>query len=77
MKLLETGGEILGKGGTDLRLVDQALDRLAQATPRVKRQLLLACARAVNADDTVAIEEAELLRAFAEALDCPMPPMVA
>jgi tellurite resistance protein len=56
-------------------LLQSALRRLARVTPLGKRQLLLACARAVGADGRLQPEEAELLRAIAENLGCPMPPV--
>jgi hypothetical protein len=56
--------------------VDAALDRLAQAVPSVKKNVLLACAQTVAADGKVLEREAELLRAIAETLDCPIPPFV-
>jgi hypothetical protein len=59
-----------------LARVDSALDRLAQAAPSVKRNVLLACAQAVATDGKVLDREAELLRAIAETFDCPIPPFV-
>jgi tellurite resistance protein len=41
-----------------------------------KRNLLLACAQTVAADGQVLYREAALLRAIADALDCPVPPFV-
>jgi Zn-dependent protease with chaperone function len=60
----------------DLAHVDAALDRLAQASPSVKRNVLRACAQTVAADGQVRYREAELLRAIAAALDCPLPPFL-
>ncbi len=60
-----------------LPVVDHALDTLAQCSPREKRKLLQACAACILADKEVTVEEAELLRAVADALDCPMPPLLA
>jgi Zn-dependent protease with chaperone function len=59
-----------------LARVDSALDRLAQASPSAKRNVLLACAQTVAADGQVLYREAALLRAIAAALDCPVPPFV-
>jgi hypothetical protein len=59
-----------------LAAVAQALERLATVGPLQKRQVLAACSAAVLADRTVTVEEAELLRAVAAALDCPMPPLI-
>ena len=38
--------------------------------------MLNACAYTVAADDKVCSREAELLRAVADALDCPIPPFI-
>lgn len=56
-----------------LPAVGQALDRLAEAAPGLKRRVLVACVATVNSDGEITAQEAELLRAVAEALDCPMP----
>jgi Zn-dependent protease with chaperone function len=59
-----------------LEQLDSALDRLAQTTPQCKKLLLQACAQTVSADGIIQISEAELLRAIADTLDCPMPPFI-
>lgn len=59
-----------------LREFDTALAELRLAAPKVKRQILAACAACVAADGTVAPREGELLRAIAATLDCPVPPLV-
>ncbi len=55
--------------------VGVALDRLAQAVPIIKKNLLEACAHVVGADGVIQESEAELLRAISDTLDCPMPPL--
>ena len=60
----------------NLPQVDAALDRLTQLTPPLKKQVLNACGQAVAADGLVQEQEAELLRAIADMLDCPVPPFV-
>ncbi len=62
----------------DCRLdrIDAALDRFSEATPLVKRRLVHACGRTVMADDRVTSDEAELIRAIADAIGCPIPPFV-
>jgi len=55
--------------------IDSALDRLAVAVPNIKKNLLEACARVVGADGVIQEPEAELLRAIADTLDCPIPPL--
>jgi Zn-dependent protease with chaperone function len=60
----------------DLPDMDAALERLSQAVPQIKKNLLGACAQTVAADGVIQQGEAELLRAIADALDCPVPPFV-
>jgi len=60
----------------DLAWVDAALARLAKCPGDVQRNLLLACGMTVVSDGHVTEREAELLRAIADSLDCPMPPSV-
>jgi Zn-dependent protease with chaperone function len=60
----------------DLNQVDAALNRLAQAAPQIKKNVLEACAQTVAADGFVQELEAELLRAVSDALDCPLPPLL-
>jgi hypothetical protein len=59
-----------------LAQIDDVLTRLAQASPGIKKRVLHACAYAVAADNLAQAEEAELLRAIAETLDCPIPPFI-
>jgi uncharacterized tellurite resistance protein B-like protein len=56
--------------------IDTALNRMAQASPLIKKNLLEACIHTVGADGVILEAEAELLRAIADTLDCPMPPFV-
>jgi hypothetical protein len=68
--------QLLDGNARNLARVDSALDRLAQAAPSVKKNVLLACAQTVATDGKVLDREAELLRAIADALDCPASPFV-
>jgi Zn-dependent protease with chaperone function len=56
-----------------LRDVQSALERVRKASLPIRRVVLEACAAAVTHDGRVEVQEATLLRAVAEALDCPMP----
>ena len=58
-----------------LNELDQALATLAGVAPNLKRQLIQAAAATVSADGYLQIQEAELLRAISDSLDCPMPPL--
>ena len=57
--------------------LDAALSDLDRARPAAKRKLLDAAATCIGSDLKVTVNEAELLRAFASSLSCPMPPLVA
>jgi uncharacterized tellurite resistance protein B-like protein len=61
----------------ELEQVDAALNRLSLAVPQIKKNVLNACAQTVAADGVIQEAEAELLRAIADTLDCPMPPFIA
>ncbi len=77
--LLQSGapiGALLAVTDCTLQKLDHALDRLAQTNALVKRRVLLAGARTVSADGIIDVSEGELLRAIADSLDCPMPPLL-
>ena len=57
------------------RLTD-AVDRLGTLVPADTRKVVHACAAAVSADGRVTVREFELLRAVAETLDVPVPPLL-
>ncbi len=59
-----------------LPALNQALDTLNQLTPLLKPQLLKACVICIRSDDNFSAVEAELFRAIADTLDCPMPPVL-
>jgi Zn-dependent protease with chaperone function len=67
---------VLDAEKTTLNQVDRALNLLAGAVPPLKRQFLLGCATCIGHDGQITLEEGQLLRAVADALDCPMPPQL-
>jgi hypothetical protein len=67
---------LLARHDCNLPQIDAALNRLAATPPSVKRNILLGCAQTVATDGQVTAREAELLRAIADSLDCPVPPFV-
>jgi Zn-dependent protease with chaperone function len=69
--------EMAPAGTVSLREVDAALEELAMAAPLLKKQVLYACAACICVDGTVTVDEGELLRAIADSLGCPMPPLLA
>jgi Zn-dependent protease with chaperone function len=60
----------------DLNKIDEALNRINQGAPQIKKAVLNACAETVAADGVIEENEAELLRAIADTLDCPIPPFL-
>jgi Zn-dependent protease with chaperone function len=69
--------ELLGREKCNLPEIDQALDRLVELASPLKKCVLIACAHAVASDGVLKSREAELLRAIADTLDCPIPPILA
>ena len=59
-----------------LDAVGDALDELSHVGPREKKKLIEACALAIAADGEVTRGEGELMRAVADSLGVPMPPML-
>ena len=59
-----------------LSLLKDSLDVLVKSSPVIKKRLLGAAVVAVTTDGNVTVSEAELLRAIADSLDCPLPPIV-
>ena len=70
------GLQLLPREECGLEQLDTALDRLALAVPQIKKNLIEACVHVVGADGLIQEREAELLRAIADTLDCPIPPFV-
>ncbi len=56
--------------------MDKALECVEGSVPYAKRAFVDACAHCVVADGQVTVEEAELLRSVAEAVGCPIPPLL-
>lgn len=66
----------LSKTDVQLSQLDKALEKLNGLKPLQKPQLLKAMSQCVLHDKQVTITEAELFRAIADTLDCPMPPLI-
>ena len=67
---------LVARDACGVQQIDVALTRLSQAVPHIKRVVLEACASTVASDDFITPDEAELLRAVAESLGCPLPPFI-
>lgn len=59
-----------------LQQIDLALKQFAHATPVLKRLILESASKSVMEDGAVSSREAELIRAAADAMGCPIPPFV-
>jgi len=68
--------EQLPPDACNLESIESALKRFEASTPLVKKQLLRACGQAVMSDGVIESREAELLRAIADSIGCPIPPFV-
>jgi Zn-dependent protease with chaperone function len=79
-QLLNHAGEVelflVPANQCDLSHVDASLTRLAEGVSQIKKNVLEACALTVAADGVITELEAEMLRAIADTLDCPMPPFI-
>jgi Zn-dependent protease with chaperone function len=63
-------------GECSLGAFDKAMHELAQSAPQVKKQIVAAAAACIAADGKVSVKEAELMRAIAAILGCPVPPLL-
>lgn len=68
--------EILPRSACKLTLLDAALTRLNSIKPLQKPQLLKAMGHCITHDGKITPVEAELFRAIADGLDCPIPPLL-
>jgi Zn-dependent protease with chaperone function/uncharacterized tellurite resistance protein B-like protein len=75
-KLGDPGVKLVGRENYALPKIDTALEHINRAAPQIKKLILLACAETVAADGVIRESEAELLRAVADTLDCPIPPFI-
>ncbi|MGB0767306.1 MAG: M48 family metallopeptidase [Phycisphaeraceae bacterium] len=70
------GVSLQDRSAVKLSAVGTALDELLLASPREKKKLIRACAKTIAADGEVTRGEGELMRAVADALGVPMPPLL-
>lgn len=69
--------QILPKSDCNLQHINNAMSRLAECSPPIKKRVLTAAASCIAADGHVTVGEAELFRAIASSIDCPVPPVIA
>ena len=56
--------------------LDHSLEKMLTASLPLRGRVLEACAACVAQDGEVTVEEGELLRAIADSLECPVPPLL-
>jgi len=66
---------LLPREKCSLKMLEVSLGRLAEASFQIRKALLKACELCIGVDGRVSLQEAELLRAVASSLDCPVPPI--
>ena len=76
-KAAPAGVRLLERSDCTFGRLDEALTALSRVAPVRLRELLTACAATVAHDGVVRGAEGELLRALADSLGCPVPPLVA
>ncbi|MCK6485217.1 MAG: M48 family metallopeptidase [Phycisphaerae bacterium] len=67
---------LLPRSACTFEAMERSLDRLAVAAPAVQKHVIDACAHCVAVDGAVTVLEAELLRAMAHTMGCPLPPFL-
>lgn len=67
---------ILPKAACKMVLLDTALEKLNRIKPLQKPLLLKSMVTCVSHDEKITVAEAELFRAIADGLDCPVPPLI-
>ena len=71
----DLGYQDCGFNGGDIKTPH--LDKLAAASLPIKKRLLVAASHVIGSDGTISVEEGELYRGIAAAIDCPLPPLAA
>ncbi|MEL7088133.1 MAG: TerB family tellurite resistance protein, partial [Planctomycetota bacterium] len=68
---------LLPREGMSIARLTDAVDELAGVRPADQRSVIAACAAVIAADGHVTARESELMRAVAETLGLPLPPLLA
>ncbi|MBT8433830.1 MAG: heat-shock protein HtpX, partial [Gammaproteobacteria bacterium] len=70
------GLRLIEKSKINLADLDRSLQKLQSLKPSAKPRILMACAASVVNDQIISAHEVELLRAFSDVLECPLPPII-
>jgi Zn-dependent protease with chaperone function len=66
---------VVDKEKCTFRALEESLEKLGLAAPGLKKKILMACVACVSQDAWVSLEEFEILRAIADSMDLPIPPL--
>jgi Zn-dependent protease with chaperone function len=64
------------RGESSMERLDAALQKIEASSPQIKKRVLAALLATAAHDEVLTTREAELLRAIAVAIDCPLPPLL-
>ncbi|MFT7141441.1 MAG: hypothetical protein ACI9B8_003878, partial [Sulfitobacter sp.] len=73
--LLDFPVQLQPKRDISISRLEAAVRRLASLKPLQKPRILKAFVAVISADQKIETVEAELVRCFADAIDCPLPPI--
>jgi Zn-dependent protease with chaperone function len=77
LAILEVRGahSVIEKEKCTFQSLDAGLEKLGRATPALKKKLLTACVACISHDQWITLEEFEILRAVADGMHLPIPPV--
>ena len=75
LRVADPALNFLAPEACDFAALERALDRLACTSGGIRQRILIAAGEVAAQDGVMRVTEYELLRAFAAALDCPLPPL--
>jgi len=67
--------DFLPEDKCSLKKLDLSLEELDKASYRIKKKIIDACVTCIVADGQITVKQAELIRATADAIGCPTPPI--
>ncbi len=74
---LQAGVALQPRAACSTQMLDQALNEVELSGPMIKKRILAGLFAAAAVDEEITYREAELLRVVADAIECPLPPLVA
>ena len=69
-------GSLMPREECGMEIMENAFTSIVQTPFSFQERVIQACVLCISADMTITVEETELMRAVAESLGCPMPPIL-